>query len=51
MLDTEKEGERKLLAFERKCLRIMCEVRWEDRVRNYELGARAGHAVTIIDRV
>ncbi len=47
----KKEDEKKLLAFEMKCLRRIYGVRWEDRVRNEEVRARTGQVVTILDRV
>lgn len=34
-----------------KCLRRICRIRWEDRVRNKELRARTGQVVTILERV
>ena len=47
----KKEEERKLLAFEMKCLRRICGIRWEDRVRNEEVKTRTGQNITILDRV
>ncbi len=45
-----KAEEKKLLAFEMKCLRRICGITWEDRVRNEEVRRRTGQSVTILDR-
>ena len=43
----KRREEKRLLAFEMKCLRRICGVRWEDRVRKDEVRARTGQYVTI----
>ena len=46
-----KGDERRLLAFEMKCVRRICGVRWEDRVTNERVREMAGLEDTIMERV
>ncbi|XP_068250228.1 uncharacterized protein [Palaemon carinicauda] len=47
----KKREEKKLLAFEMKCLRRICGVRWEDRITNERVREIAGAQDTILIRV
>ena len=46
-----KGDERRLLAFEMKCVRRICRVRWEDRLTNERVREMAGLEDTIVDIV
>ena len=47
----KKREEKKLAAFEMKCLRRICGVRWEDRITNERVREMAGVEDTILIRV